>query len=927
MTSETNSRSGEGKAGPANAGDDWHAIPEDAVLDRTRSTREGLDRAEAARRLEEHGPNELPRGTPPTLAAILYRQFKSPLIYILLLAAVVALAYGDYTDAGFIGIVLLVNALIGGGQEWKAEKSSRALQQLLQVRASVLREGQTREIPADQVVPGDLLLFESGDRVPADVRLLSGYALEIDESLLTGESLAVSKDYRATCAPDAPVGDRENMAFAGSIVIRGRGMGVVVATGAKTMVGQLAVDVIGSEGARPPLMERMERFSRTIAMAVLVAAVGIGVLGIIVHGYEVGEMVMFGIAIAVAAIPEGLPITITVALAIATTRMARRGVIVRRLAAVEGLGSCTMIASDKTGTLTVNELTVREIRLAGGAVLEVTGQGFVPEGEIRQDGSPIDLSFIAEEREDAERSGSKRTEQLGDLSRLIRVSLLCNEGSLHHQDGGWKWRGDPTDVALLSLGLKAKSNRESMLAEVPRVNEIPFEPEHQYAASHHRVGDEIEVFVKGAPERVLGMCEFDDPGSLESHLACAREMADSGYRVLAMASGPAASDLAVIENPPEPSGLRFAGLVGMIDPLREGVRDAIAACRQAGIRVCMVTGDHPVTASAIARDLGMAERGRQVVQGHEVAALSGEELRHLVERTRVFARVAPRQKLEIVKASRDSGHFVAVTGDGVNDAPALRAANIGVAMGKSGTDVARESAELIVSDDNFATIVAGVEEGRVAYDNIRKVIFLLISTGAAEVSLLGLAILTGMPLPLLPVQILWLNLVTSGLQDKPLALEAAEGDVLRRPPRSPQESIFNPLMIERTLVVALTMAAVGYSAFVWMLDQGWSEESARNGLLLFIVLMKTFHLGAARSETRYTFLMPPWKNPLLLACGAGAVVVQLVAMHLAPLQSILGTEPVSFGTFMFLAFAATSIFFVLEIHKWTWRLRHPPTDL
>ena len=899
MTSAT-----ESEQGFMSSDNDWHVTELDRVLEHFETTPQGLGAAEATKRLEKYGPNELPRESAPTLVAILLRQFKSPLIYILLLAAVVALAVGDLTDAGFVGIVLLVNALIGGWQEWKAEQSSRALQELLQVRASVLRDGQTREIPADQVVPGDVVWVESGDRVPADLRLINAHGLEIDESLLTGESLAVTKDHRWIGEAGSPVGDRENMAYAGAIVIRGRGMGVVVATAAKTMVGQLAVDVIGATGARPPLMERMDRFSRTVAILVLLAAVGIGSLGILIHGYEPLEMVMFGIALAVAAIPEGLPITITVALAIATTRMARRGVIVRRLAAVEGLGSCTLIASDKTGTLTVNELTVREIRVAGGEVLEVTGQGFAPEGRLLREGEPVEAYEVP------------------GLVDLLRVAVLCNEGSLHEQEGGWTWRGDPTDVALLSMAQKIGWQREATLSELPQVNEIPFEPEHQYAASHHRVGDGVTVFVKGAPERVLAMCEFDDPDRAEELLSIAREMADAGYRVLGFASADVAGDLADMENPPEPSRLRFAGFAGMIDPLRGGVREAVSECHDAGIRVCMVTGDHPVTAMAIAKDLGIDEGQDQVVLGREIAETSGEKLQELVRETRVFARVAPRQKLEIVNAARANGHFVAVTGDGVNDAPALRAANIGVAMGKAGTDVARESAELIISDDNFATIVAGVEEGRVAYDNIRKVIFLLISTGAAEVTLLGLAILTGVPLPLLPVQILWLNLVTSGIQDKPLAFEAAEEDVLRRPPRSPQESIFNQLMIERTLVVAVVMAALGYAVFDWMLKNGWEEDSARNGLLLFVVLMKTFHLGATRSETKYTLWMAPWKSPLLLVCAVAAVLVHLAAMYLSPLQAVLGTEPVSLQTMLVLFALALTVFAAMELHKWTWRRRH-----
>lgn len=895
-----NSQAAEETSQPEN----WHAQAAEQVMEAMGTSPKGLSQATAGERLEKCGRNELPHERAPGVGTILLRQFVSPLIYILLLAAAVALIVGDLTDAGFIGVVLLINALIGGWQEWKAEQSSRALQQLLQIRASVLRDGETREIVAEEIVPGDIVSLESGNRVAADLRLISAHGLEIDESLLTGESLAVTKDRNWAGAASAPVGDRANMTYAGSIVIRGRGMGVVVATGSHTMVGQLAGDVIGAGEARPPLIERMERFSRAVALIVFVAAVLIGVLGIALHDYTAMQMVMFGIALAVAAIPEGLPITITVALAVATTRMARRGVIVRRLAAVEGLGSCTLIASDKTGTLTVNELTVREVRLSSGEVLEVSGEGFAPDGAVQLSGRPVEA------------------ESLSELPRLLQIAVLCNEASLHQRDEGWHWRGDPTDVAVLSMAHKLGWQREPTLGRFPQVNEIPFEPEHQYAATYHRSNGEIEVFVKGGPERTLEMCEFDVPQAAEMHLAVAHEMADHGYRVLALASGTAPADLDEDENPPEPARLRFVGFVGMIDPLRSGVREAVAACNDAGIRVCMVTGDHPVTALAIARDLGMASDQEHVVTGREIAKLTSEELQEIIGRARIFARVAPRQKLEIVDAARKLGHFVAVTGDGVNDAPALRAANIGVAMGKSGTDVARESAELIISDDNFATIVAGVEEGRVAYDNIRKVIFLLVSTGAAEILLLGLAVLTGSPLPLLPIQILWLNLVTSGIQDKPLAFDPAEEDVLRRPPRSPQESVFNQLMIERTIVVAIAMAGLGYGAFVWMLENGWGEASARNGLLLFLVLMKTFHLGATRSETKFTLLMSPWKSPLLVGCAVAAVLVHWVAMVFPPLQAVLGTEPVALGTFATLFVVGLAIFVIMELHKWTWRIRH-----
>jgi magnesium-transporting ATPase (P-type) len=853
--------------------------------------------------LDADGPNELPKERPPSPLRIFLRQFASPLIYILLLAAIIAFAAGDPADAGFVGVVLLVNALIGGYQEWKAERSSRALQALLQIKATVVRDGTAREIPAEQVVVGDMVWIESGARVPADLRLVASHGLQVDESLLTGESLAVEKDAGFAGDDNTPIAEQRNMCFAGSMVARGRGEGVVVATGARTTIGRLAVAVMGAAGSRAPLLERMERFSRMVALVVLAAAIAIGILGVAVHQYGLVQMVLFGVALAVAAIPEGLPITITVALAVATSRMARRGAIVRRLAAVEGLGSCTFIVSDKTGTLTVNELTVREVRLGDGTSFEVTGEGFSPDGEVRPRG---------------EQTGERSQE----LRELARVAALCNEGSLH-RDGAGKitWRGDPTDVALLAFAQKLGLEREALFVELPQINEIPFEAEHRFAATYHRHAGGVVAMVKGAPERVLAMCTLDEEGRARAQ-ATAQAMAERGFRVLALAEGedPSVSPEGV---PAEPRGLRLRGFVGMIDPLRPGVREAVESCHRAGITVCMATGDHPVTALAIARELGLAASADQVVTGAEVAAASPERLRELLEHVRVFARMAPNQKLDVVRAAQAQGHFVAVTGDGVNDAPALKAANIGVAMGRAGTDVAREAAELVLSDDDFKTIVAGVEEGRVAYDNIRKVIFLLSSTGAAEVLLLGFAVVSGVPLPLLPVQILWLNLVTSGIQDKPLALEPAEGDVLGRPPRPPQQSVFDRLMIERTLVVATAMAAVGFSVFVWALRHGHDETTARNLLLLLLVLMKTFHLGAARSETRNAFAVAPWKNPLIIAGGALAVGVHFAAMYLPWARSILQTEPVALEVLVPLVAVAFVVFLVMELHKALWRWRHP----
>lgn len=905
----------------------WHAMEAGAVLAAMESSVSGLTSSEAAARLGRFGRNELPRAPVAPWWRILARQFASPLIIVLAVGAGLSLAIGHATDAGFIVVVLVVNAVIGGSQEWRAERSTQALRKLLQFRASVERNGETGEIEVVQVVPGDIIWLEPGFRVPADARLVSETGLKIDESLLTGESLAVDKDETWLGAPAAAVADQRNMAHAGTTVIHGRAKAVVVATGASSSVGRLAINVLGAPPGRPPLLVRLDRFSRLVGIAAVALAILVAVLGIVMHGHGVADMAIYAVALAVSIIPEGLPIAITIALAVASSRMAKRGVIVRRLGAVEGLGSCTLIASDKTGTLTCNELTVREVRLASGQTLTVTGEGFAPVGEVR----PAPKELNAEAR--------------ADLDALLTVAVLCNEADLHRHDGasngrqapdGWAWRGDPTDVALLSIAHKLGVIREAVLDAHPEINRIPFEPEHRFAASYHRFDGRVRVLVKGAPERVRAMCAGSTAAGSAEHLrAAAQQMAEAGLRVLAFADGEGPGDLDESASPPEPKGLRFLGLVGMIDPLRAGAREAVEACGRAGIGVCMVTGDHPVTALAIARDLGIAERAEQVITGERFEKMTGDEVRAVLgsapnaegtiaarmPSARVFARVAPDQKLRIVKAARDAGHFVAVTGDGANDAPALKAANIGVSMGRGGTDVARDASDLVISDDNFATIVGGVEEGRVAYGNIRKVIYLLLATNGAEALMIVGAIAVGLPLPLLPVQLLWLNLATEGLQVVTLAFEPKEPGVLARPPRPPRESIFNRLMVERLLVGSLVSGGVSLAAFWWMIRNGWAVEEARNVLLLLMVLFENVEVGNARSETRSAFLISPLRNRILLGSVVAAMMLHLTAMHWTPLQRVLGTAPVDARTWVTLGLLSLTVLVALEVHKLSWWLR------
>jgi magnesium-transporting ATPase (P-type) len=878
----------------------WHARAVEQALETLDATTKGLSENQVLKRRSVYGPNQLPETKATSLWRIFLRQFANPLIYVLVAAAVVSVFIGDAEDASFIGIVLIINATIGAYQESQAEKSSLALRKLLRMHAQVQRDGDIYEIMAEDLVPGDVVWLESGNRVAADLRLLSTQGAEIDESLLTGESMAVAKDAKWLGEESMPLSEHRNMVFAGSMVTRGRAKGVVVATGLSTQVGQLAVDVMAAGGGAPPLLARMERFTSHIASGTLVIAVIIGVLGMFLWNYSLQDTFFLIVALAVSAIPEGLPVAMTVALAIATNRMAKRNVIVRRLTAVEGLGSCTLIATDKTGTLTCNELTVRELRLADGRRLTVTGEGFAPIGNVLDDGKPAD------ESDDV-------------LMECVQSGVLCNESDLHPRDHdhSWVWRGDAVDIAILSLGHKLGLHREKLLERFPQIHQIPFESEHQFAATFHRDGEKAFVVVKGAPERILAMCrDSQNPEDRATMEQMAMRMAEQGLRVIAIARGEINASVISTDIPPRPSNLRWLGFLGMIDPLRPDARGAVAACHNAGVQVSMITGDHRLTALAIARDLGLATSENQVMTSAEIDGKSEQELRELIQRVRVFARVTPKQKLQLVNAARKAGHFVAVTGDGVNDAPALRAANIGVAMGKSGTDVAREAAELVISDDNFGSIVAGIEEGRVAYDNIRKVTYLLVSMGAAELLMVLLSVVSGLPIPLLPVQLLWLNLVTDGIQGVALAFEPGEGDALRRRPRDPNEPIFNRLMIERILVAVFVVGFGGFAVFALAKYWGWSDQSARNLLLLTMVLFENFHIGNCRSETKSAFYFSPLRSPVLFFGTLGALLLHIVAMYVPVLQSVLQTEPVDLSMWVLVAAVAVLVVPAVEWHKW-----------
>jgi magnesium-transporting ATPase (P-type) len=876
----------------------WHALDTHAVERVLEAGVHGLTQAEARARLERYGPNQLAEEPPVPAVVVFLRQFKSPLIFILLAALVVTLVLRDNLDAAVIAAVLVLNAVIGFAQERKAEGAVRALMQLIVPRARVLRDGREREIDSRELVPGDVVVLESGVRIPADLRLTSVNALRLDESLLTGESVAVTKSTEPV-ATSAVVADRACIAYAGTSVTTGRGIGLVVATGDATELGAIAEVMRGEAIRETPLQRRMERFAKLVGITLGSSAAVAFVSGVIL-GEPVKDMFLVAVALAVSAVPEGLPVAVTITLAIGVRRMAHRNAIVRRLPAVETLGSTTVIGADKTGTLTENRMTVLDIWTAGHH-FELAGG--VPDGEFVEDGEPAAI--------DDERS----------LHLTLLAGVLTNEADLHWSDEDLVTTGDPTEVALLLSALTAGLDAAEVRLAYPTFADIPFEPTQRYSASvRSRRGQHI-VFVKGAPERVIEMCTEvltdDGPEPIDPADAAdaARELAARGRRVLAFAYRPFPTPLAD-PSLEEPEGLVLLGLQAMSDPPRPGVRESIATCHDAGMRVMMITGDHVETAQAIAAQVGITSPGHdEAITGGELDRMDDDQLAGRVGDLAVVARSSPENKLRIVRALQATGEVVAVTGDGVNDAPALKAAEIGIAMGERGTDVAREAAEMVLADDNFVSITAAVEEGRVTFDNIRKVTFFLVSTGAAEVAALVVAVWLRWPLVLLPAQLLWLNLVTNGLQDLALAFEPAEKGVLQRSPRRPSEGILDRVMWERVVIAGIVMAAGMLVMFRTELDRTDSLVHAQTVALTTMVVFQVFQAGNSRSESESILRRSPWSNRFLFLATVAALSIHIAALYLPPTQYVLRVEPIEPGTWLQIVAVAATILVAMELHK------------
>lgn len=883
----------------------WHAFGFEQVYDELDTSADGLTAEEAKKRLRFYGANKLPEAKKRSIWNIIGHQIINPLIFILIAAAVASVLIGESTDAIFIFAVIFLNTLIGTYQEYNAEKSASSLQNLLKIVARVTRNGKETEIPSEEVVPGDVVLLESGIKVPADMRLTETSNLEIDESFLTGESVARRKE-TGKLHEKIEISERTNTAFAGSTVINGRGKGVVVSTGALTQVGQIAQNVSEGESAKPPLILRMEKFIKQITAFIIVLSVVLGIV-LRMQGMDIAAIFFFVVALAVSAIPEGLPVALTVALSIATKRMAKRNVIVRKLTSVESLGSCTVIASDKTGTLTVNQQTAKMVLLPDGQTFNISGEGYNGEGSVE-----------SENQSDKGKNSS--------LETVVNIGVLANEATLEKEIDKWRHHGDAMDVALLGLGYKYGVQPAEVKQKFPTVDKIPYESELKFSAAFYEKENKTYIGVKGAVETVLEFCDNaligndTKPINKDTVLKQADEMAEKGFRVLAFAEGEYPNfEKKELYEKEDIKGLTFYGLVCFIDPLRSEAKESVEKCKKAGIKVIMITGDHPATAFTIANELGITDEGQQVVTGKmlaEAGSPDSPKFEKLVASTNVFARVSPIQKLEIVDVLIREGEFVAVTGDGVNDAPALKRANIGVAMG-SGTDVAKEVGSMIVIDDNFSSIVAGVEEGRFAYDNVRKVIYLLISTGAAEVLLFILSIMAGLPLPLLAVQLLWLNLVTNGIQDVALAFEGGEPGTMKKKPRKPSETIFNPQMIKQTIAASLTMGLVVFGFWYWLNHYTtMTETHARDLVLLLMVFMQNFHAFNSRSETVSVFKVPLSRNWILVFGVLLAQGIHILIMHIPFMQQILDVEPITMTEWTYVLMLAIPMILVMEIFKY-----------
>ena len=874
----------------------WHAVPAPDAFDLLRSRPDGLTGSEARKRLERYGPNELQEARRISPWQILLEQFKNVLILILLIATVISFFLGHGLESVVIAVIVLFAVLLGFVQEYRAERAIEALRQMTAPTATVMRDGEEVRIPARELVPGDVILLSTGDRIPADARLIEAINLQVEESALTGESVPVEKHVNPLGHDNLPLGDRRNMVYAGTSVTYGRGRALVVATGMHTEFGKIARMLQTVETVRTPLQENLDRVGNVLARAAFVVVGLIVALGLL-RGQPVIDMLIFGIALAVAVVPEALPAVVTISLAIGVQKMAKRNALIRRLPAVETLGSTSVICTDKTGTLTKNEMTVRTVFTAGQS-FAISGAGYAPDGE-----------FFLEDRPVAP------PEPL--LLTLKAAALASDARLLKKEEGSWAIKGDPTEGALIVAAAKAGLWKDALDAENPRIHEIPFSSETKRMTTLHQTAEDATAYAKGAPEVILEGCDFVlsadgvqplDDARREQIMRQAQDMASQALRVLGVAFKPGATpDNAA-------TGMTFLGLIGMIDPPRPEARDAIATCVQAGIRPVMITGDHPLTAQAIARDLGLLDGGR-IVAGAELEAMSDEQLKRQVQNISVYARVSPAHKLRVVTAWQANGHIVAMTGDGVNDAPALKRADIGVAMGITGTDVTKEAAAMTLTDDNFASIVAAVEEGRGVFSNIKKYLMYLLSSNIGEIGLMAGATLLGLPLPLSAVQILYVNLATDGLPALALAVDPPEEDLMKRKPRNPRIGIFTRPVVTLMALGGVWSALVNLGLFIWALNSGRGLEQAMTMTFVSLVLIQFFKAYNFRSD-RHSVLRRPFANKWLNLAIIWELVLLSLIVYLPFLRDAFGAYALSPTDWLIVAGLAVTVVPVLELAKW-----------
>lgn len=893
----SNSRAAPSADSGTSATQNPHAFSDADVLAAHGSTSAGLGDQQAQEKREFYGANTLPGARPTPAWRRLLRQFHNPLIYVLIAAAIVSLVLDHAVDAGVILAVVLVNAAVGFIQEGKAEQALLSILLMTKTRSQVLRNGIRTTIDSSELVPGDIVFLEAGDRVSADMRLLQAKELRCDESALTGESQAVDKQ-TGTLPPQTPLAERTNLVFMGTMVRTGTARAIVTHTGLRTQLGTITTLVQDINLEQTPLQNQLSRLAKQLTVAIIAIAAATSIFGIWVRGFSMDDMFQSAIGIAVAAIPEGLPAVVTIALAIGVQRMATRKALVRRLPAVEVLGSVDVICTDKTGTLTTNVMTTRQV-VTATQTFSVVGEGYSPEGQIRD-----------------EQDRSVNLDERPSLRLTAHIAMLCNDASLQKSGEEWQLTGDPTEGALLGFALKTGMALEQQQLQLPRADVIPFASERCYMATLHN-GATPRIFIKGAPDRLLKFCvsELTDEGTAPLRTDWwqqqLQQLAAQGMRVLAVAYRDTAEGFSTAGVEQD---LILAGFIGIADPPREEAVEAIARCHEAGIQVKMITGDNPVTAAAIGRELGL--NTAKVFTGQELDALSPQELQRVVNEVDIYARTSPANKLQLVEALQKTGHVVAMTGDGVNDAPALKRANIGVAMGGKGTDAAKEASHFILTDDNFATIAQAVKEGRTVYDNIVKTILYVLPTSLAEASVIIVAVLLGLTLPLTPVQILWVNMVTAVTLSLALVFEAAEPDIMQRPPRPISQTLITPALLRRLLVIVLCFATVIFWLFNYYLENGYSVEYARTIAVNALVLFEIFYLFNSRYLYHFAFTPERLRNSAATWIAIAAiVVVQLLFTYLPVSQDLFGLQSISAADWLLLIVVTAPIMVVVEIEK------------